>query len=101
MLSVLQEKKDGYRFCYVLSDGEKRYVGGLTEEGFLTCEAACPYKELMLRTLINKCMNEFVTAIRTADAWGVDLARFGFEAGPGGMYTASFETLALPHDCGH
>ena len=55
----------------------------------------------MLRTLINKCMNEFVTAIRTADAWGVDLARFGFEAGPGGMYTASFETLALPHDCGH
>ena len=55
----------------------------------------------MLRTLINKCMNEFVPAVKAKDEWGTDLARFGFQKHPDGIYTAGFETLALPHDCGN
>lgn len=100
MLSVLQGKKAGFRFYYTLADGAASCGGGLTEEGFLTVDAACPYKELMLRTLINKCIHEFVADVKAKDEWGTDLARFGFEKGPNGIYTADFETLALPHDCG-
>lgn len=100
MLSVLQGKKAGFRFYYTLSDGASGYGGGLAEDGFLTVDAACPYKELMLRTLINKCINEFVPAVKAKDEWGTDLARFGFQKHPDGIYTAGFETLALTHDCG-
>ena len=101
MLSVLQGKKAGFRFYYTLSDGASGYGGGLAEDGFLTVDAACPYKELMLRALINKCINEFVPAVKAKDEWGTDLARFGFQKHPDGIYTAGFETLALPHDCGN
>ena len=98
MLSVLLRSKGGYRFYYVLSDGTEEYGGGLTEAGELVCDAACPYKELMLRTLINKCMNEFVPEVKTKDDWGLDLSRFGLEE-RGGGYAAEFASLRLPHDC--
>lgn len=101
MLSVLQGKKAGFRFYYTLSDGANGYGGGLAEDGFLIVDAACPYKELMLRTLINKCINEFVPAVKAKDEWNADLLRFGFGKGPDGIFTAGFETLALPHDCGN
>ena len=101
MLSVLEEKRAGFRFYYTLSDGENSYGGGLTDGGFLFADAACPYKELMLRTLINKCINEFVPAVKAEDEWGADLARFGFKKNSNGIFTASFETLALPHGCGN
>ena len=99
MLSVLQGKKAGFRFYYTLSDGASGYGGGLAEDGFLTIDAACPYKELMLRTLINKCINEFVQKVCAKDVWDTDLVRFGFER-QGDVFVSSFETLRLPHDCG-
>ena len=99
MLSVLEDKKEGFRFHYVLSDGENKYGGGLGEDGFLCVDALCPFKELMLRTLINKCVNEFVQKVCAKDVWDTDLVRFGFER-QGDVFVSSFETLRLPHDCG-
>lgn len=98
MLSVLSRSRVGYRFYFVLSDGAGEYGGGLTDAGELVCDAACPYKELMLRTLINKCMNDFVPEVTTQDVWGTDLSRFGFEE-RGGGYAAESGSLRLPHDC--
>lgn len=98
MLSVLLREKEGYRFYYVLKDGAGEYGGGLTEEGFFVCDEDCPQRELMLRTLVNKCMNEFIAEVKAKDEWGVDLARFGFEERDG-YWFASFETMKLPHDC--
>ena len=99
MLSVSEDKKEGFRFHFALSDGENEYGGGLGEDGFLCADARCPFKELMLRTLINKCINGFVQKVCAKDEWGADLARFGFER-QGDVYVSSFEKLRLPHDCG-
>lgn len=99
MLSVLLEKREGYRFYFILSDGVNRYGGGLTDGGFLTADERLPYKELMLRTLVNKSINDFAEEVKTVADWGVDLLHFGFSE-KNGVYTASFETLRLPHDCG-
>ena len=99
MLSVLLQKEPGYRFYFVLSDGEGSYGGGLREGGELVCDPACPQKELMLRALVNKCINDFIPRAFTRDVWGVDLARFGF-APEGEGFAASWQALRLPHDCG-
>ena len=100
MLSVLSKPKAGFRFYFALSDGSAEYGGGLTEEGFLACDEGCAQKELMLRTLVNKCLNDFVSEVRTRDVWGVPLERFGFSR-EGEFWAASYKTLQLPHDCGH
>ena len=99
MLSVLSQKREGFRFYFALSVGAAVYGGGLTENGILVCNDACPQKELMLRTLVNKCMNDFVPEVRTRDAWGVPLKRFGF-ARDGEFFVSSWDKLRLPHDCG-
>ena len=99
MLSVLCKKREGYAFYYELSDGQGVYGGGM-KDGELVCDAACMQKELMLRTLVNKCMNDFVKSVRTRDIWDTDLLRFGFEL-QDGYYVAGYEKLRLPHDCGH
>ena len=100
MLSVISQKKEGFRFYFVLKDGKGEYGGGLTEEGLLVADAACPQKELMLRTLVNKCMNDFVPRAAARDEWGLDLTRFGFLR-EGALFVASMDTFRLPHDCGH
>ena len=100
MLSVVLRQAPGFRFYFVLSDGKGDYGGGLREDGSLFCDPACPYKELMLRTLVNKCMNDFVPEVRTRDNWGVPLERFGFSR-EGEVFVSSWDKLRLPHDCGH
>ena len=99
MLSVLSKKREGFRFYFVLSDGAGEYGGGLTEEGFLSCDEACPQKELMLRTFVNKCMNDFVPEVRSRDIWDMPLERFGFSR-EGEVFVSAWDRLQLPHDCG-
>lgn len=99
MLSVLSSKKEGFRFYFVLKDGDKCFGGGLREDGYLTCDSACTEKELMLRTLISKCMNDFVPEVYAREDWGTDLTRFGFVRA-GDVFRSSWEKLRLPHDCG-
>lgn len=98
MVSVLSRKKEGYRFYYVLTDGEADYPGGVTEDGELVCDPACPQKELFLRTLVFRCGNEGTGRVWTRDVWGLDLSRFGFSP-EGGIFAAGLESLRLPHDC--
>ena len=98
MLSVLSQKREGFRFYFALSDGAAVYGGGLTENGILVCDDACPQKELMLRTLVNKCMNDFVPSVTAGGDWGADLTRFGFVREEG-SFRAAWEQLRLPHDC--
>ena len=100
MLFVLSSKKEGFRFYFILRDGERSFGGGLAEDGFLVCDGACTQKELMLRTLINKCMNDFLPEVFARGEWGVDLTRFGFER-EGEIFRSSWEKLRLPHDCGN
>ena len=98
MLSVVLRQAPGFRFYFVLSDGKGDYGGGLREDGSLFCDPACPYKELMLRRLVNKCMNDFVPSVTAGGDWGADLTRFGFVR-EGGSFRAAWEQLRLPHDC--
>ncbi len=99
MLSVLLGKKDGYTFWYCLRDGANVSGGGL-KEGELVCDENCTQKELMLRTLVNKCRNDGVGRVFTKDVWGLDLKRFGFEK-EGDIFVSDGEKLCLPHDCKH
>ena len=75
-------------------------INMLYENGFLVCDGACTQKELMLRTIVNKCMNDFVPEVFARGEWGVDLTRFGFER-EGEIFRSSWEKLRLPHDCGN
>lgn len=99
MFSVLSRRKEGYRFYYVLADGERNFSGGMTEEGELVCDPACPQKELFFRTLVFRCMNEGTESAWTRDVWGLDLTRFGFVP-EGGKFTGCRDSFRLPHDCG-
>lgn len=99
MISVLLTKKAGFRFSYELIDGDKKFYGGLTEEGFLVFQEGLTQKELMFRTLVFKCMNDFVSEIKTRDEWEQDLTRYGFVKEQG-LYRASWDMLKFPHDCG-
>lgn len=97
MYSVLSGKREGYAFYYELTDGDARFGGGM-KDGELVCDPACTQKELMLRTLVFRCMNAFVPQVKTRDVWGVDLSRFGF-AREGDFFLSSWDRLRLPHDC--
>ena len=101
MLSVLLRPRAGCRFYFELTDGASVSGGGLGEDGFLFCDPACPQKELLLRTLINKCRNDFVPAVYARDEWGLDLRPFGFAEEGQGIFCAAWEALALRHGCGH
>ena len=98
MLSVLAGARAGYIFYYELNDGAHTYGGGMTQAGELVCDAACPQKELMLRTLVFRCQNEGVQNVCTRDVWGLPLARFGFVRA-GELFEADAQSLRLPHGC--
>jgi len=87
-----------YKFCFMMTEDETTFFGGLTRDYFLIVDENCPYKEMMLRVLINKCMNEFIQEINTTDIWNVDLNKFGFSKEED-VYTCSYFDLKLPHDC--
>jgi hypothetical protein len=88
-----------YKFCYLMTEDNKNYCGGLNKEYFLVLENNdCPYKEMMLRALINKCMNEFILKVYSYDIWDINLTKFGFKK-QGGFFASGFADLKLPHKC--
>jgi len=87
-----------YKYCFKMSEDDKEYIGGINREYFLTVDKNCPYKELMLRVLINKCMNEFIQRIYTCDVWGTELTKFGFKKQED-IYVSDYFDLKLPHEC--
>ena len=98
MLSVRFFLKEGYPVSCELKDGENVFFGGVTAQGEFFCEKGVPYPEMMLRALVNKCMDGRIPVLFARDEWGVDLARFGFEW-EGERYACPRERLRLPHDC--
>jgi hypothetical protein len=98
MIKVELIENPDYKFCFMMSEDDKVYLGGLTREYFLVVNESCPYKEMMLRVLINKCMNEFIQKINTTDIWNIDLAKFGFVKNDD-IFTCGCFDLKLPHDC--
>lgn len=100
MIQVLLSKKDGFKFFYELIENDNKFFGGLNSDGFLVTDENNTYKELMFRTLVNKCMNDFVLLVKTYDYWGVNLYDFGFEK-EDDYYFAKLEKLKLPHYCSH
>ena len=98
MIKVELTENLNYKFCFKMTENEKEYFGGLNKEYFISVDDNCPYKEMMLRVLINKCMNEYIQKISTKDIWNVDLKKFGFKK-QDDIYVCGFFDLKLPHDC--
>ena len=98
MISVRFFLKEGYPVSCELKDGEQTYFGGVTARGERFCEKGVPYPEMMLRALVNRCMDGRISVLYAKDEWGVDLTRFGFVS-EGEIYSCPRERLCLPHDC--
>lgn len=98
MVSVQFIQKEEYPVYCVLKDGKNEFYGGVTKEGELFRERGITFPELMLRALLNKCMNGGARLLYARDEWGTELSRFGFVA-EGGRFVCACENLKLPHDC--
>ena len=102
MIEVKISYKPGCVLYYVMECEEGKFEGGVDNRFRLFTDPACPYKELMLRTLIFKCMDTPFKHFTTEDVWGMDLLRFGFhketENGKE-IYAAAADELKLPSDC--
>lgn len=90
--------KAEYKFLYKMTEDEKEWTGGLTKDFLMVTDIECPYKEMMLRAIINKCMNSFISRVTTKDIWGVKLEKFGFKK-QGEIYSCDYFKLKLPHEC--
>jgi len=98
MIEVKLSYKSGCVLYYVMHCDEGQFPGGIDKDYHLFVDPACPYKELMLRSLINKCMDTFFTRFTANDEWGVDLEFFGFKR-EGDIFVASARELKLPSFC--
>ncbi len=103
MIEVKISYKQGCVLYYVMYCEEGVFEGGVDNKFRLFVAPDCPYKELMLRALINKCMDTPFQHFTTDDVWGMKLERFGFhvETEDGKeVYAAAAQDLKLPGDCG-
>ena len=101
MVSVTLRPRAGCRFYFEVNDGARVCGGGLGEDGFLFGGEGCPYKDLLLRTLVNKCMNDPCGPVYARAEWGEDLRPFGFREREDGVFVSSWEEMRLPSGCGH
>ncbi len=99
MIEVKLSYKSGCILYYEMFCAEGTYCGGIDKDYHLFVSDGCPYKELMLRTLINKCMDTAFTRFTANDEWGVNLTRFGFSK-EGELFVAAAAEMKLPSDCG-
>ena len=103
MIEVKISYKPGCVLYYVMYCEEGAFEGGVDNRFKLFVDPACPYKELMLRAIVNKCMDTPFQHFTTEDVWERDLAKFGFhrenEDGKE-VFVAAAQDLVLPHDCG-
>ena len=78
MIRVELSYKPGFILCYVMSYEGKEFSGGITADYRFYIDENCPFKELMLRSIINKCMDTDFERFTAFDEWGVPLEQFGF-----------------------
>ncbi len=98
MIEIKLSYKPGCVLFYVMHCEEGEFYGGIDKDMRLFVSQGCPYRELMLRTLINKCMDTDFPRFTTEDVWGVPLEQFGF-AKEGEVYAAAASALSLPDPC--
>lgn len=98
MIRVELSYKSGYVLYYVMHVDGNEYPGGITKDMAFTVAENCPYKELMLRALIDKCMDTDFPRFTAKDEWNVDLTLFGFQKDDG-IYFASAKDMKLPSLC--
>ena len=99
MIEVKLSYKPGCVLYYVMHFGDLQFPGGIDKDFHLFVHPDCPFKELMLRTLINKCMDTELPRFTASDEWGLDLVPFGFKK-EGGLFVAAASDLKLPTACG-
>jgi hypothetical protein len=98
MIEVKISYKAGCVLYYVMHYQGNQYPGGIDKDFHLFVSDDCPFKELMLRSLINKCMDTFFARFTANDEWGVDLTPFVFKR-EGDIFVASARDLKLPSGC--
>lgn len=100
MIEVKISYKSGCVLYYVMHCAEGQFEGGVDNRFRLFVSPDCPYKELMFRAIVNKCMDTPFQHFTTGDVWGFPLERFGFRR-EGDEYFAAAQDMKLPSDCGH
>ena len=102
MIEVKISYRAGCVLFYEMFCEEGSFYGGIDKHFRLFTDPACPYKELMLRAIINKCMDTPFKHFTAKDEWGIDLTRFGFQKETENgeeIFSAAAEELKLPSDC--
>ena len=100
MVKVELFDNPSYLYCFKMTAENGEYYGGITKTFELNVSPDCPYKEMMLRVLINKCMNAYISEVSSKDIWETDLKKFGFKE-KNGIFVCGFYNYKLPHDCKH
>ena len=98
MIRVELSYKPGFILCYVMSYEGKEFSGGITADYRFYVDENCPFKELMLRSIINKCMDTDFERFTALDEGGVPLEQFGFRK-EDDVYAASAKDMKLPSPC--
>lgn len=99
MIEVKLSYKPGCVLYYVMHVVDMQFPGGIDKQFHFFVDENCPFKELMLRALINKCMDTQFDRFTANDEWGVDLTLFGFKK-EGEVFVCSAGDLKLPSGCG-
>lgn len=97
MITVLPEEKEGYALIYRMTAGDgKQTYGGIKLSGELAIDDDCPFKELILRSIIFRMQNTvYVEEVFSQKNYGLPLEQFGFKK-ENGVYRAKFEEIHLP-----
>lgn len=98
MIRIELSYKQGFILYYVMHYEGKEYPGGITAEYRFFVDEACPFKELMLRAIIDQCMDTDFTGFTAVDEWGIELEPFGFRKEKD-VYVASAKDMKLPSLC--
>ncbi len=99
MIEVKLSYKPGCVLYYIMHVEEFEFPGGIDKDFHFFVAEDCPFKELMLRSIINKCMDTDFDRFTASDEWGLSLEFFGFRK-EGDIYVASAKDLRLPSGCG-
>lgn len=98
MIQVKLSYKSGCILYYVMHCSEGQFEGGIDKHYHFFVDPACPYKELMFRTLVNKCMDTPFQHFTADDEWGISLPFFGFRK-EGDVFVAAAQDMKLPSAC--
>jgi len=98
MIEIREQKSKRYKIYFVLTDAEYKTTIYIDKKNTVRTTAKNEYKELLLRTVINKIRNISEFEVFATDEWNVPLEEFGFVK-EDDMYIANSKDLVLPRGC--